>query len=156
MITSLLLPSSITLLLFSMPVTLAAGACSLLTAADIENAMKAKVVKRTPSSTRTETGCTYDVGQQKVILSYFTDLNGGPKAKSMKDDPFMHGISPGPNVKDYGNTGCKITDAGILFSTNCNHYQPRWLHIAVQTHAGIPISIDTVKSLLDKAASRFR
>src|SRR6476469_7200489 len=149
-----LLPLSLALLLYSMPATLAAGACSLLSAADVEHAMKAKVVKRTPSSTRTETGCTYDVGEQKIILSYFTDPNGGPKAKSMKDDPFMHGISPGPNVRDYGNTGCKITDAGILFSTNCNRYQPRWLHIAVQTHAGSPISIDTVKLLLDKAAAR--
>jgi hypothetical protein len=127
----------------------------LLKAADIERALKTKVTRTTPSSTRTETGCSYDVGDVKVLLSYYTDPNGGPKAKTMKEDPFMRGLSPGPNLRDYGNTGCKITDAGLLFSTSCNHYQPRWLHIAIQTHASTPIPIDTVKPLLDKAASRF-
>lgn len=33
--------------------------------------------------------------------------NNGPKAKSIKDDPFMKGLS-GPNVKDYGNIACKV------------------------------------------------
>ena len=68
----------------------------------------------------------------------------------------MKGLS-GPNVKDYGNIACKVTDAQILFSTNCNHYQPRWLHIAAQTHdPKNPIPMDDVKALLEKAATRFR
>jgi hypothetical protein len=50
-----------------------------------------------------------------------------------------------------------VTDAPILFSTNCNHYQPRWLHIAAQTHdPKNPIPMDDVKALLEKAATRFR
>ena len=82
--------------------------------------------------------------------------NNGPKAKSIKDDPFRKGLS-GPNVKDYGNIACKVTDAPIPFSTNCNHYQPRWLHIAAQTHdPKNPIPMDDVKALLEKAATRFR
>ena len=117
--------------------------------------MKAKITRTTPYLFRGETGCTYEVGHEKVILSYFTDPNGGPKADSMKNDPFMRSVSPGPNVKDYGNTGCKITDAGILFVNTCNRYRPRWLHIAIQTHASTPVPIDTAKSLLDKAAAGF-
>jgi hypothetical protein len=67
----------------------------------------------------------------------------------------MRGGKP-PNVKDYGNVGCKVINAGILFSTNCNHYQPRWLHIAVQTHDKAPVPMDVVKDLLEKAAARFK
>ena len=79
-----------------------------------------------------------------------------PKVKTIKEDPFI-GSATGPNVKDYGNFGCHMIDAKILFSTNCNRYQPRWLHIAVQVHASkTPVPMDVVKGLLEKAASRFR
>jgi len=134
----------------------AADACSLLTPAEIESALGAKVTQTLPSVVAPETGCVYKLDKDQVVLSYFTDRANGPKVKSMKEDPFMRGAS-GPNVKDYGNVGCKVIDAGILSSTNCNHYQPRWLHIAVQFHTPKrAASMDSVKTLLEKAASRFK
>ena len=144
------------LLLLSAAPAFAADACSLLTPAEIESALGAKVTQTIPSVVPPETGCVYKLDKDQVVLSYFTDPAHAANVKSMKEDPFMRGGS-GPNVKDYGNTGCKVIDAAILFSTNCNHYQPRWLHIAVQFHPPKhAASMDTVKTLLDKAASRLK
>jgi hypothetical protein len=134
----------------------AADACSLLTAGEVEAALKEKVTRTIPSSAGTETGCIFQLGKDQVVLSYFTDPSAGPKVKSVKEDPFIRGTT-GPNVKDYGNFGCHWVDAQILFSTNCNRYQPRWLHIAVQVHdAKGPVPMDVVKGLLEKAANRFK
>jgi len=133
---------------------LAADACSMLTTAEIEAAMIAKVTKTVPSSVPPETGCVYLLGRDKVTLSYFTDSVNGPKMSSVKDDPFMRGLS-GPNFKDYGNVACKITTVGTLNSTNCNHYQPRLLRISAQTRDRPPIAMDEVKVLLERAATRF-
>jgi hypothetical protein len=136
--------------------TTPATACSLLKPSEIKAALRSTVTKITPTSSKGETGCTYELADYKVILSYFTDRKRGPQAKSIKEDPYIHDLSPGPNVRDYGNIGCKIVDAGTLFATTCNLYQPRWLHIAVQTHGATAVPIDTVKTLLDKASTRFR
>jgi hypothetical protein len=135
----------------------AADACSLLTVGEIESALGAKVTQTIPSAMAPpETGCIYKMDKNQVVLSYFANPANGPKAKNMKEDPFMAGAS-GPMVKNYGNIGCKIIDASILFSTNCNHYQPRWLHIAVQFHPPRQAaSMDTVKALLEKAAGRLK
>lgn len=134
---------------------LAGDACSLLTAAEIEAAVGARVTQTLPSPGDPETGCVFKLGKDQVVLSYFTNRANEPKIKSAAEDPFMRGAS-GPNVKDYGNIGCKIVDARILFSTNCNHYQPHWLHIAVQSHSGKPVPMDVAKALLEKAAARFK
>lgn len=134
----------------------AADACSLLTSAEVEAALKTKVTQTVPSSVGEETGCIFQLGKDQVVLSYFTDPAKGPNVKSIKEDPFIRGVL-GSNVRDYGNFGCKWVDAQILFSTNCNRYQPRWLHLAVQVHdAKGPVPMDVVKGLLEKAASRFK
>jgi len=134
----------------------AADACSLLTASEVGAALREKVTKTIPSSAGPETGCIFQLGKDQVVLSYFTDPSAGPNVKGIKEDPFIRGTT-GPNVKDYGNFGCHWVDAQILFSTNCNRYQPRWLHIAVQVHdAKGPVPMDVVKGLLEKAASRFK
>lgn len=135
---------------------LAADACSLLTSAEVEAALRAKVTKAIPSSTGEETGCIFQLGTDQVIVSYFTDPAKGPNVKSIKEDPFMQGV-PRSNIKDYGNFGCKWADVQILFVTNCNRYQPRWLHMSVQIHeTNSRVATDVVKGLLERAASRFK
>ncbi len=143
--------------LLAAPRAFAGDACSLLTPAEIEAALGAKVTQTIPSVVAPETGCVFMLGgRDQVVLSYFSNPANAPKVKSMKDDPFMRGVS-GPKVKDYGNIACKVTDAGILFSTNCNHYQPHWLHMAVQFRPPKQAaSMDAVKGLLEKAAARFK
>lgn len=134
----------------------AADACSLLTSAEVESALKEKVTNTIPTSGGPEAGCIFKLGKDQVVLSYFTDPSAAPKAKNIKEDPFVRGAT-GPNIKDYGNFGCHVIDAQILFSTNCNRYQPRWLHIAVQVHdSKTPVPMDVVKGLLEKAANRFK
>jgi len=133
----------------------AADACSLLTTAEVESTMKAKVTQTIPSSAAPETGCVFKLGQDQVTLSYFTDPTNSPKVTSMKDDPFMRGLS-GPGVKDYGHIGCKVTTVANINSTNCNRYQPRWLHLSVQTRGKDPIALDAARDLLEKAGARFK
>jgi len=134
----------------------AGDACSLLTSAEVEAALKEKVTNVIPSSVGPETGCVFKLAKGEVVLSYFTDPSVSPKVKSVKEDPFIRGIA-GSNTKDYGNIGCKWSNAQILFVTNCNRYQPRWLHISVQVHdAKVPVPTDVVKGLLEKAGSRFK
>jgi hypothetical protein len=140
---------------FGAPGAFAGDACSLLTTAEVESAVGSKVTSTTPSVTDSETGCLFQLGRDRAFLSYFTDAARGPKFRSMKEDPFMRGAAP-PNGKDYGNVGCKVVDAQILISTNCDRYQPRLLRLAVQSHSGKPVPMDVVKGLLDKAGSRLK
>lgn len=133
----------------------AADACSLLTSAEVESTMKGKITQTLPSSVASETGCVFKLGQDQVILSYFTDPATSPKVASMKDDPFMRGPA-GPNLKDYGNIGCKVGTIANISTTNCNRYQPRWLHLSVQTRGKDAISMDAAKALLEKAGTRFK
>jgi hypothetical protein len=141
--------------LFAVPGAFAGDACSLLTTGELEAALGAKVTSTTPGVVGPETGCAYQLGRDRAYLSYFTDTASGPKLKSMKEDPFMRGAAP-PNGKDFGNIGCKVVDAQILISTNCDRYQPRLLRLAVQSHSGKPVPMDVVKDLLDKAGSRLK
>lgn len=134
----------------------ATGPCSLLTSVEIESALRVKVTDTIPSITEFESSCLYKLGKDQLVLSYAPDPAKEPKVKSMQEDPFMSG-PVGANRKDYGNIGCKITDASVVFSTNCDRYQPHWLHMAVQFHAPKhAASMDAVKSLLEKAAARFK
>ena len=131
-------------------------ACSLLTPAEIESALGAKLTQTIPAAVDPEWGCVYKLDRDQVLISYFADPAKGPKARSMREDPLM-GAAAGPNVKDYGNIGCKLVDAQILFSTHCYLCQPRWPALAVQVHPPRKtISMDTVKGLLEKAGSRFK
>ena len=131
----------------------AGDACSLLTSAEVEAALKAKVTNVIPVSVAPEYGCLFQLGQDQVVLSYFTDSSKRPK--SSKEDPFLRGAA-GPNVKDYGNFGCHIVNGQVLFSTNCNRYQPSAMHMEVKVHAKSPVPMDVVKGLLEKAASRLK
>lgn len=138
------------------PPAMAGDACAFLTTAEVEAAIGTKVTATLPSVTDVETGCVFTLGKDKVLLSYFTDPAKEPQVKNMNEDPFMRGAT-GPNSHDYGTVGCKVVDAGLLSSTNCNHYQPHWLHIAVQTRPPkAAASMDTAKDLLEKAAARFK
>src|SRR5262249_139246 len=132
-----------------------ADACSLLTASEVEAAMKGKISQTIPGTVGIETGCVFVLGQDKVSLSYFTNPKDNPNVKGIQEDPFMKNLS-GPNVKDYGNVSCKITTLAGLSSTNCNRYQPRWMHISARTRGKDPIPMDAVKDLLERAAARFK
>ena len=150
---------TLTLLVLALPAFPAAAAtdpCSLLTTTEIESALGVKVAQAIPSVTEMESGCLYKLGKDQVVLSYATDPAKEPKIRSMQEDPFMSGAA-GANRKDYGNIGCKVADASVIFTTNCDNYQPHWLHIAVQFHAPKQAaSMDIVKSLLEKAVSRLK
>src|SRR5262249_31590057 len=133
----------------------AADSVALLTVAEVEAAMKGKVTQTIPGSVGSESGCVFKLGRDQVTLSFFTNPKDAPNAKGIKDDPFMRGLSE-PAVRDYGNVGCKTTNFAGLFSTNCNRYQPRWLHISLQTRGKDAIPMDAGRDLLEKAAARLK
>ncbi len=140
-----------TLFIFLAPLatSLAAASdpCSFLTPAEIESALQAKITKTLPDSNDLQKSCMFELGKYKLMLIYYTNQADESKFKS---------IGIGNDAKDYGNIGCKVVDAGILMSTNCNRYKPRLLRISVQIRdSKQPVPMELAKSLLEKAGGRF-